>query len=117
MWLVIVTLSATPLALVLWRLNRRDRRREAVWNAIGPEVAALDRHPALAGSVAVRVDMGLAGRARVTLDMSPFETPHVWPVIARFARAVPARTRVRVIRAASAERGWAAISMEALSAR
>ena len=119
MWLdlAIIAACASPAAGVLVLLNRRDRRRSAVLNAIGPEVAALDRHAALGGSVAVSVDVGLVGRARVTLDMSPWQEQHVWPVIDRFARAVPDGTRIRVLRAATAERGWAAISMEALSAR
>src|SRR5262245_30284189 len=110
--LAIIATCASPLAAVLLLLNRRDRRRMVVWNAIGPEVAALDRHPALAGSVAVWVDVGLAGRARVTLDMSPWQEQHVWPLIARFARVVPDGTRVRVLRVATPERAWAGISME-----
>lgn len=119
MWLdlAIIAACASPLAAALLLLNRRDRRRTAVLNAIGLEVAALDHHPALAGSVAVWVDVGVVGRPRVTLDMSPWQEQHVWPVIERFARVVPDGTSVRVIRAATAERAWASISMKVLSAR
>ena len=53
----------------------------------------------------------------MTLDMSPWQEQHVWPVIERFARVVPDGTSVRVIRVATAERAWASISMKVLSAR
>jgi hypothetical protein len=49
MWLdlAIIAACASPLAAALLLLNRRDRRRTAVLNAIGLEVAALDITPPL----------------------------------------------------------------------
>jgi len=59
----VIAICASPLVLVLWLLNRRDRRRTALWNAIGPAVRLIDRHPDLAGAVAVWVEVGLGWRA------------------------------------------------------
>ena len=113
----VIAICASPLVLVLWLLNRRDRRRTALWNAIGPAVRLIDRHPDLAGAVAVWVEVGLGWRARVTLDVCHAEGRHVWALVERLTARLPPRASLRVITASRAVRPPTAVSVAALGAR
>ena len=119
MWLDLAVIAGTagPVIVVLWLLNRRDRRQAALETAIVSAVAAVDRHPELAGNVAIWVDVGLWRRARVTLDMRLCEACHAWPMVERFVPLVPPRTTLRVLTTKPAGRAPASITVVALTAR
>jgi len=92
--LVVVAAAIALPTLALIRLNRRDRRRDALQATIGVCLRELG----LRGMIAVQVSIGVwLGGARVTLDMRLCAAQHVWQVIDRVHPVLPRGATLRIV--------------------
>ncbi|PYN20902.1 MAG: hypothetical protein DMD76_22835 [Candidatus Rokuibacteriota bacterium] len=90
---VVAAVVALP-TFALLRLNRRDRRRDALQATLGVCLRELG----LRGMIAVQVSIGVwPGGARVTLDMRLCAAQHVWQVIDRVHPVLPRGATLRVV--------------------
>ena len=92
--LAVVAAAVALPTIALLRLNRRDRRRDALQATIGVCLRELG----LRGMIAVQVSVGVwLGGARVTLDMRFCAAQHVWQLIDRVHPVLPKGATLRVV--------------------
>lgn len=91
--LVVMTLVVgIPLGWMIF-LNRRDRRKEGLLNAVFRELSSRD----LRGRVAVRVRSGvLSPRSVVALDVLAGSENEMWEIMARLAERLAHPVRIEV---------------------
>ncbi len=81
-----------PIALLLWLLNRRDRRARALHGLIVDQFSG----EALRSEVVVAVQGGLLAPDRVRVDLRGAPHMPLWETATRLRRVLPARVQLTV---------------------